>query len=170
MKSPYTIAYKGLGAGRHEFRFRVGNDFWAAHPESGIRGGDVEVTAELEKGAKGPGGTMMLHLRMVGSVITECDRCLEECELPVSHEGSVVVKFSEEEHPFEGDILWINPGDAAIELEQYIYESIVLGLPYQRVHPEDVHGVPLCNPAMLERFRIVSEEEFDGLTDPGSQF
>jgi uncharacterized metal-binding protein YceD (DUF177 family) len=48
-----------------------------------------------------------------------------------------------------------------IDLEQYIYESIVLSLPLQRVHPEDVHGQPLCNPAMLERFKIVTQEEFN---------
>jgi hypothetical protein len=38
-------------------------------------------------------------------------------------------------------------------------------LPLQRVHPEDVHGQPLCNPAMLERFKIVTEEEFERLHD-----
>ena len=45
------------------------------------------------------------------------------------------------------------PGDE-IDLKQYIYESIVLSLPYQRVHPEGE-----CNPEMLERFRIVSDSE-----------
>jgi uncharacterized metal-binding protein YceD (DUF177 family) len=81
--------------------------------------------------------------------------------LPVNCRERLAVKFSEEEHPFEGDILWINPADAQLDLEQYIYESIVLNLPLSRVHPEDVHGTPLCNPAMLERFTIISAEEFD---------
>ena len=47
------------------------------------------------------------------------------------------------------------PGEDRVELAQYIYESIVLSLPYQRVHPEGE-----CNPEMLERFRIVSDREF----------
>lgn len=45
-----------------------------------------------------------------------------------------------------------------VDLTQYIYESIVLALPYQRVHPDGE-----CNPEMLERFRIVSDEEFGGI-------
>ena len=47
------------------------------------------------------------------------------------------------------------PGEDQVDLKQYIYESIVLSLPYQRVHPEG-----MCNPDMLERFRIVSDQEF----------
>ncbi len=174
MKPRYVIAYKGLGEGAHEFEWKVAGDFWAAHPEGGIKGGEVDVRAVLEKGATSRGGGVMrLETEMTGSVTVPCDRCLEDCELPVNFRGKLAVKFSaggeDEDANFlnersEGDILWLTPGDAAIDLEQYIYESIVLSLPLQRVHPEDVHGTPLCNPAMLERFRIVSEEEFENLT------
>lgn len=170
MKQRYSIAYKGLKEGPHHFDFEVGSDFWAKHPEGGIKGGNVNVEIVLEKGPggvsagpRGGHGAMRLEARMTGSVTVACDRCLEDCELPVDYRGRLAVKFSEEEQPFEGDILWINPADALIDLEQYIYESIVLSLPFRRVHPEDVHGTPLCNPAMLERFRIVSEEEFGKL-------
>ena len=46
-------------------------------------------------------------------------------------------------------------GRGEVSLAQYIYESIVLSLPYQRVHPEGE-----CDADMLHRFRIVSQEEF----------
>ncbi len=160
VKQRYTIAYKGLGPGQHHFDFKVGDDFFAAHEGSGIKQGDVDVEVELVK----TGSMLRLAFRMEGAVTVSCDRCLEDCRLPVNYEGKLTVKFSEEEHPFEGDILWMNPADALLDLEQYIYESIVLSLPYRKVHPEDVHGTPLCNPSMLERFSIVSEEEFERLT------
>jgi uncharacterized metal-binding protein YceD (DUF177 family) len=107
---------------------------------------------------------MRLEVRITGKVTVPCDRCLEDCDLPVDFRGRMAVKVSEEEQPFEGDIMWVAPGESVIDLEQYIYESIVLSLPLHRVHPEDVHGQPLCNPAMLERFKIVTEEEFNTLT------
>jgi hypothetical protein len=189
MKRRYTIAFKGLAQGTHRFEFQVDDAFWAAHPEGEIRGGEVNVEVVLEKGAAGVGsargagsaggvgsaaGAMRLEVAMRGSVVVMCDRCLEDCELPVSYGEKLAVKFSNgvEEggvdwlnERSEGDILWLNPGDGELDLEQYIYESIVLSLPLQRVHPEDVHGQPLCNPAMLGRFKIVSEEEFETLTD-----
>jgi uncharacterized metal-binding protein YceD (DUF177 family) len=165
MKQYYTIPYKGLKEGSHGFEFEVGSDFWSGHAESGIKGGEIDVEVVLEKGATGGvNATSRLEVAMKGYVVVQCDRCLEDCELPVNCRERLAVRFSEEEHPFEGDVLWMNPADTQLDLEQYIYESIVLSLPMSRVHPEDVHGMPLCNPAMLERFKIVSEEEFERLT------
>ena len=66
-----------------------------------------------------------------------------------------MVKFSEEVHEYDGEVMWMLPGEDQVDLKQYIYESIVLSLPYQRVHPDGA-----CNPEMLERFRIVSDQEF----------
>ncbi len=160
MKQRYTIAYKGLGPGTHRFDFHAGSDLFTSHEGSGIKEGDVDVEVDLEKS----GSMLRLDVRMEGAVVVPCDRCLEDCMLPVDYRGRLTVKFSAEEHPFEGDILWVNPVDALLDLEQYVYESIVLSLPYRKVHPEDVHGAPLCNPSMLERFQIVSEEEFEKLT------
>ena len=75
--------------------------------------------------------------------------------MPIDFEGQLVVKFSDEVHEYDGEVMWMLPGEDRVELAQYIYESIVLSLPYQRVHPEVD-----CNPEMLERFRIVSDREF----------
>ena len=75
--------------------------------------------------------------------------------IPVDFEGRLIVRFSEEEHEYDGEVLWLVPGEDEVDLAQYIYESIVLSLPYQRVHPEGE-----CDPDMLGRFRIVSDEEF----------
>ena len=63
-----------------------------------------------------------------------------------------------------GEVLWLSPSEEKLDLTQYIYESIVLSLPYQRVHPEGQ-----CNPEMMARFRIVSGEEFDALEAESEQ-
>ena len=160
MKPRYTIAYRGLKEGIHVYNWSVGGDFWKTRPEGGIIGGEVEVAVALEKGAT---GTMRLEVGITGTVTVPCDRCLEDCDLPVEWHGQMAVRVSEEPQPFDGGVLWLEPGEAVIDLEQYIYESVVLSLPLQRVHPEDVHGQPLCNPAMLQRFKIVTEEEFEDL-------
>ena len=98
---------------------------------------------------------LALDVRITGHVVVACDRCLEDCRIPVDFEGRLMVRFSEEEHEYDGEVLWLVPGEDEVDLAQYIYESIVLSLPYQRVHPEGE-----CDPDMLGRFRIVSDEEF----------
>jgi uncharacterized metal-binding protein YceD (DUF177 family) len=158
MKPRFTIAHRGLKEGAHAFEWRVDGSFWTERLESGIIRGEVEVSATLEKSAT---GVMRLDVAINGSVTVPCDRCLEDCDLPVSWRGKLAVKVSDQEQSSDGEVLWLMPAEALIDLEQYIYESVILSLPMQRVHPEDVHGQPLCNPAMLKRFKIVSEEDFE---------
>ena len=127
----YTIAYRGLRSGLHDFHFKVDGE-----------------------------SMLTLDVNVDGSVVVECDRCLEDCNVPIHYEGQLLVKFSDEVHEYDGEVIWLLPMEDEVDLTQYIYESIVLALPYQRVHPDGE-----CNPDMLERFRIVSDEEFGRLED-----
>ena len=116
-----------------------------------IKDGQCEVSVGVDRSEK----QLTLDVGITGHVVVECDRCLEDCRVPIDFEGQLVVKFSDEVHEYDGEVMWMLPGEDRVELAQYIYESIVLSLPYQRVHPEGE-----CNPEMLERFRIVSDREF----------
>ncbi len=103
-----------------------------------------------------------LRVKIDAEVRLTCDRCLDEFECPVHFEGQPVVKISDtipegeqysgdahrEVNNSDGDILWISPAEATLDLGQYIYESIMLSLPFQRVHPE----LKDCNQEM-DRFR-----------------
>ena len=153
----YSIAFRGLKNGHHDFRFEVGKPLFDAFGNTEIRDCACEVSVGLERAET----LLVLDVRITGHVVVACDRCLEDCRIPVDFEGRLMVRFSEEEHEYDGEVLWLVPGEDEVDLAQYIYESIVLSLPYQRVHPEGE-----CDPDMLGRFRIVSDEEFEqGRTD-----
>lgn len=161
MNNVYTIPFKTLSAGSHDYEFRIDGAMFEQWPECGVSNADVVVKAVLAKS----GDHMTLDLDLSGVVTVPCDRCLEDCNIPVEYKGKVAVRVSEEEMESDDEVIWLNPGDDILDLEQYLRDSVILSLPYQRVHPCDIHGNPLCNPAMLERFRIVSGEEFDRLTE-----
>ncbi|MCC8034802.1 MAG: DUF177 domain-containing protein [Rikenellaceae bacterium] len=105
-----------------------------------------------------------------GKVTVQCDRCLDDCDLPVNYRGELAVKFTDEDIPeserYDGEVLWLGYNENTLNVAQYIYESIVLSLPYQRVHSGTAEGTGGCDPEMLEKFRIVTQEEFDRLTGP----
>ena len=161
----YTIAYKGLSAGNHPFEFDVDDRFFAAFEGSDILKGNAHVDVDLTKG----GNVIPMHITIRGQVWVACDRCLEEVEIPIEYTGMLCVRFSETEQESDGEIMWISPNETEINLAQYIYESIYLSLPYQRIHPVDENGKSMCNPDMLKRFRIVSEEEFEKITGDTAQ-
>lgn len=148
---PYSIAYKGLKPGPHDFDFRVGGGVFEAFPVTEIRGGDCDVRVHVERAET----QLALDVTIEGYVVVACDRCLDDVRVPVSYQGRLLVKFSDEIREYDGEVMWLSPVENEVDLTQYIYESIVLALPYQRVHPDGE-----CDPAMLEKFRIVTGEEF----------
>lgn len=151
VETQYKIAYKGLKNGSHDFEFKVDGALFEAFGCGEIKDGECEVEVHLERAET----QLALDVSIRGGVVVACDRCLEDCSIPVEFEGRLWVKFSQEVHEYDGEIMWLLPGEDEVDLSQYIYESIVLSLPYQRVHPEGE-----CDPQMLAHFRIVSDEEF----------
>ena len=51
----------------------------------------------------------------------------------------------------EDDVIMIHKDDHEIDVGQFMYEFIILALPYQRIHPNDDNGVPACNPEMIRK-------------------
>ena len=156
----YSIAWKGLSEGEHTFDFEAGDDLFRLFENTEIKGGHCDVKVNLLRAAR----QLRLEISIRGSVVVECDRCLGDCSVPMDYEGELLVKFSDEVREYDGDTLWLSPSEDFVDLTQYIYESIVLSLPYQRVHPDGE-----CDPDMLGRFRIVSEQEFETIENETQQ-
>ena len=156
----FVIAYKGLKPGQYTFHFEVDGGLFAAYENSEIKDGHCRVEVVMTRLEQ----LLDLDIAIAGSVVVACDRCLEDCEIPIDYRGHLAVKFSDEGQEYDGEVLWLSPSEDEVDLTQYIYESIVLALPYQRVHPEGK-----CNPEMMARFRIVSGEEFAALEAEAEQ-
>lgn len=146
----YTVAYKGLKNGVHDFDFQVDSALFEAFEAEEIKGGDCKVHVEMKRSES----MLELNIDIEGEVICECDRCLEDCPIAIDYEGELVVKFSDESDYYDGEVMWISPAEDKLDLTQYIYESIILSLPYSRVHEDGK-----CNPEMLAAFTEISEEE-----------
>lgn len=154
----YVIPFKGYKVGVHELEFPIDDALLEAVGDEEMIGAEAVAKVTMTKGAN----MLTLDVVISGEVKVECDRCLDELRLPVEIEDSLVVKFSEEEVDFDGEVLWLNPSDGELDLARWLYETVLLALPYQRVH----ESLEECNPQMVARFQIVSEEEFDRLAEP----
>lgn len=162
MLKKYTIAHKGLSVGKHHFDFEVNDKFFSAFDGSDVTAGHADVSIDVETSS----GGLSLQVKIHGEVITPCDRCLEDCTLEVDYDATLIIRFSESVKEYDGEVMWLSQGETEVNLAQYIYESIYLSLPYQKVHPMGEDGKLLCNHEMLEKFRIVTEEEFEQMVEP----
>ena len=138
----YSIDYMSLTNGLHTFDFEVDNELFSEMEANEIKGGNCKVHACLSCSDS----KLDVNVVISGSVVVECDRCLEDCNIPVEFSGLLTVRFSDLQHDYDGDVMWIAKGDQ-LSLKQYIYESIVFSLPYRRVHEEGG-----CDTEMMARF------------------
>lgn len=150
----YKIAFRGLKNGDHDFAFAISDRLFEAFENPEIKGGKGEARVRLTKSET----QLVCDVEIACVVVVPCDRCLEDCSLAIDYEGSLVVKFSEEELEYDGEVMWLYPGESEVDLAQYIYESVILSLPYQRVHKEGE-----CDPQMLSRLTIGTEEELEAI-------
>lgn len=147
LRSTYNVPFKGLKEGKHLFDFDIDNTFFALFEESEVKQGQLKVQLELTKQST----LLILSFSTKGKVRLTCDRCLEEYDQEISNESKLYVKFGQEAEDLDDNIIVLPFEEHQINVAQYIYELVILGLPIKRVHPNDKKGNSTCDPEMLAK-------------------
>ena len=144
MAESINIPLRGLKQGEHSFRFVIGKEFFQGFECSQIKDADCTVKVFVVRHRT----LLTINCEIVGYVITECDRCLDDLTQKVDVERSLTVGFGSvdlESGDSDEDVLVIDPTESEVCLDQFVYDYICLSLPLVKVHPEGG-----CNPEMLK--------------------
>jgi uncharacterized metal-binding protein YceD (DUF177 family) len=161
MSGRYIIPLSGLKEGRHAIDFEIDNEFFEQFEESEVKEGSLIANIVMDKRSSHSD----LLIRISGNVKICCDRCLELFFHPVVCENRLLVKFGKTIEDIDPDILSLPVGEHELDLQQHIYEFILLALPIKRVHPNDNKRKSTCNPVMLKKLdELIVDEEPE--TDP----
>ncbi len=127
----YTIPFVGLKQGLHQFEYQIDNTFFEHFEFDEFNAAAVKTELEFNKKT-----TMFeLQFKATGTVNVNCDLTNEPFDLPIENELFLVVKFGNEYNDENEEILILPHGEYEINIQQYIYELIVLAIPSKRVHP-----------------------------------
>ncbi|MDT0648343.1 DUF177 domain-containing protein [Zunongwangia sp. F260] len=127
----YTIPFVGLKLGKHQFEYDIDNEFFDHFEYDEFNSVDVKIELLFEKKT-----TMMeLTFKASGTVNVDCDITNEPYDQPIDSSLFLVIKFGNEYNDEDEDLLIIPHGEYEVNVQQYIYELIVLSLPIKRVHP-----------------------------------
>jgi uncharacterized protein len=157
----YSIPFAGLAKGSHQFEFEIDDRFFEMFEHSVIQKATIHVAVDLLKEE-----TMLtLMFRFTGTITLDCDRCLEEVNLPVNETRVMMVRFSSsgkaDEH--NDDVVFISHGEHHLNIAQHMYDFLTLMVPIRVVHPDDESGDPGCNPEFLKN---IQEHPVNDKTDP----
>jgi uncharacterized metal-binding protein YceD (DUF177 family) len=136
-------------AERREIRLNA--DFFSLFDNSEILDAYADVVLEAKKVAE----TISVVVSFEGEITVPCDRCLEALAVSVRGENALSLRFGEAEDSDdwgneEEDVMYLNRGAGEADLTVYVYESLCLAMPIQRVHGDDAEGNSLCNPEMTK--------------------
>jgi uncharacterized metal-binding protein YceD (DUF177 family) len=170
LTNAYTIPYKGLKEGVHQFIFKIDGHFFDQIENADIQEADLQSILDVDKS----GAIMRIGIEIKGTVEVECDRCLSSMSCDIDYTSLVWVKqgHSEDEMDEGNEELLVVPADQGeIDMWQYIYDSVMLSLPYQRVHTNEPGEPGGCDPLMIEKLNAhvvheVPEEKEDNVADP----
>jgi uncharacterized metal-binding protein YceD (DUF177 family) len=164
MAGIFTIPLKGLNEGRYNFDFKVDNEFFEKFEESEIKEGSLSAAVEMDKRAS----HFDVIVKLLGTVMISCDRCLEEFSYSINCEHRLIVKPQEEALTGDdADMVYFSADEYELDLRQHLYEFIHLALPIRRVHPADKDGKTGCNPEMIKRLNeLLIDEEQQNIEDP----
>jgi len=127
----FVIQYVGLKIGKHHFEYKVEQTFFEHFEYEDFNAVNINVDLELEKKAT----LLELHFKISGWVNVNCDLTNEPYNQTLENEFDLVVNFGDEYNDEHIDILIVPHGTYEINIQQYIYELIILAVPIKRIHP-----------------------------------
>ena len=89
----YIIQFSGLAVGKHVFEISIDDAFFDSLPYSEIKQGSIKANTVLLKRQN----MLVLSFEISGTVKTNCDRCAQEFDLPISGSYRLVVKLGNDD-------------------------------------------------------------------------
>ena len=156
----FIIQLNKLELGSNFFDLKINENLFYEYENTDILRAIVNCKTEIIKKEM----SITVNFLFTGTVVTECDRCLDDLELPVSSEEVLIVEFGTQISDLaEADYrITILETDTKLDLSKHLYDYIMISLPIKRVHSSDKKGKSLCNPEMianLNKYLSNKEEE-----------
>jgi len=127
----FTIPFVGLKLGKHQFNFELKKAFFEHFEYDEFNDAAINLDVLLEKMST----LLEFTLTFNGTVNVACDTTNEPYDQKVSGTYTFVVKFGEDYNDENEDLLIVPHGTYEVNIQQFIYESIVLAMPSRKVHP-----------------------------------
>ena len=132
----FTIPFVGLKLGKHHFEYKIEQSFFDFFEYKEFNNVYIRVNVSLEKKTT----LLELHFKISGTVNVNCDLTNEPYNQIIKNEFDLVVKFGDAFNDEHIDILIVPHGTYEVNIQQYIYEFIVLSVPIKRIHPGVIDG------------------------------
>ena len=142
------IDLKGLVSEETTLAYDLDDTYFEALDGAEVKRGSLHVSVSIRKAT----GFFELLFHTEGTVIVQCDRCLDDMEQPVETDNRLIVKLGSE-YSEEDDIIVVPEDEGILDTSWIIYEFVALVIPIRHVHAPGK-----CNPAMTKALEELSAD------------
>jgi uncharacterized protein len=151
----YHITLSALKEGKNEINFQMDQNFFQKFDlDEPIKQAQLIVDIVIDKWQD----ILQCSFNIRGTLEVTCDRCLDSLTINLDTNNILKVKLGQSDEEWDADTVEIAKSGNVFDFEQYIYEFVMLGIPLQKVHPDNEDGESLCNAEMLNRIGIINEK------------
>lgn len=127
----FKVNIFGLSNKIHHFDFEIGDEFFSHYGTGLVSQGSFHVDITLDKRETFIEAGFIIK----GEATLICDRSLDPFKQPMKIDKKIVFKYGEANEELSDEIIMIHRDTDSLELGQYIYEFIGLGVPMKKLHP-----------------------------------
>ena len=128
----------------YKFDYLLDNDFFERIEGPEVRQGKVTVALSVLRVAS----TFELNFRLNGVITVDCDRCLEDMEIPIETINRLIVTLGKRYAETSDEQVIVSEEEGFINIAWYLYEFIALAIPLKHVH-----GPGGCNEVMVSKLK-----------------
>ncbi len=156
----FDIPYLGMKAGVHHFEYILDDAYFAKYAEQEFRNARLLCKVQMEKKTS----MLLFSFDVIGQVEVDCDISTESFDMDIQANWSLIVKFGDQRIEEEDGVMTLPKEEHQLNISQFIYETAVLAVPLQKIHPGVAAGT-LENEVM----RKLAELKVDYLPDGEDQ-
>ena len=164
-KRDFEIPFVGLKPGEHEFYYELDDKFFLDKGAEDFSEPRASVKLILEKN----NSFMLLRFEIGGNAAVTCDRCGNPLKINLWDEFKLVVKLVENpeemnEQEEDPDVFYISRHESHLNVEDWLYEFVILSVPFQKMCSPEEMGGPQCNKEVLQKLKEMEQRHVESQT------
>ena len=130
----HLVRIVGLKDGTYKQVFEIKDEFFESYENSEVVSGIFYVITAVEIKGK----DRKLTIKIDGTITNLlCDYCAQKIELPISITSNYLIRISENKLESIDEIIFVQANQHQININQLIFEMIILSIPSKRFHQEN---------------------------------
>lgn len=131
ISNKFILKFAGLKDGKHKFEYEADNSFFKTYNYREFNDANINFNIDFIK------KSTVLELQIIGDGIVNinCTLSNEPFDYNLKTRFKLIVKFGEYYDDSNDELLILPQGSHSINLDQFLYEMVVLSMPIRNVHP-----------------------------------